>query len=594
MAAAEDAITPGKGRGVKYCACGCGEEIEDGNSHRIPDGQAALWLRSIRRGISDMEIAAIRGKSGARLTARHWLLDGDPRLSEMQVNGRSNRGRRFEDRKGGGRWSVVGAVPTISKAEWVGSKEAKSPPTADKPKARAAASTADELFEWMDSIDGEVDVMFSRDDSRALKALLKRAGEHILDLLGNEEDLEAELAALRAEVDEKVRSATMATKEEMAELTDQLKRLTGEVEAQNAAEEGAMRGELTEATAMASLTYEALHPKTGNEHMRKRVSNYAFFRSYRTLVAFFEFLEVGGALDAVRLRRGAEDDADDRPDKKTRQGARSLTPRDSIFFVLFVLRTGIDVVDASPLFGLDDSSGSRYFSSYLCFLHEWLSAEFPTPSKEQIIAATPERFKNKIPNWDLQLIFDATEFRTEFPEDLMVYRTLWSAYKHWTTVKMLGAIYPCPGGFCAQTADPTAFGGAAGDVPCTLASPLMGLLEDQMCSLADKGFTLHAEFAAKGHYLAIPMYAYNKQKSFTIEDSAMSHTIGHLRIYIEEAFRRVREFKIFRKQVKMSQLDLIGKIYSVCALLTNFQTLLEKDPSDPHISIAERLWGFYR
>ena len=94
----------------------------------------------------------------------------------------------------------------------------------------------------MDSIDGEVDVMFSRDDSRALKALLKRAGEHILDLLGNEEDLEAELAALRAEVDEKVRSATMATKEEMAELTDQLKRLTGEVEAKNAAEEAAMRG----------------------------------------------------------------------------------------------------------------------------------------------------------------------------------------------------------------------------------------------------------------------------------------------------------------------------------------------------------------
>ena len=51
---------------------------------------------------------------------------------------------------------------------------------------------------------------------------------------------------------------------------------------------------------------------------------------------------------------------------------------------------------------------------------EWLSAEFPTPSKEQITAAaaTPERFKNKIPNWDLQLIFDASEFRTEFPEDL--------------------------------------------------------------------------------------------------------------------------------------------------------------------------------
>ena len=87
------------------------------------------------------------------------------------------------------------------------------------------------------------------------------------------------------------------------------------------------------------------------------------------------------------------------------------------------------------------------------------------------------------------------------------------------------------------------------------------------------------------------MYAYNKQKSFSKEDSEMSHTIGHLRIYIEEAFRRVREFTIFRKQVKLSQLDLIGRMFAVCALMTNFSPLLKLDPSDPTISIAEKLWG---
>ena len=86
-----------------------------------------------------------------------------------------------------------------------------------------------------------------------------------------------------------------------------------------------------------------------------------------------------------------------------------------------------------------------------------------------------------------------------------------------------------------------------------------------------------------GHYLAIPMCAYNKQKSFTMEDAEMPHAIGHLRIYIEQAFRRIREFKMFRKQVKLSQLDLIGKVFSVCALLTNFQALLKKDPTDPYI-----------
>ena len=85
------------------------------------------------------------------------------------------------------------------------------------------------------------------------------------------------------------------------------------------------------------------------------------------------------------------------------------------------------------------------------------------------------------------------------------------------------------------------------------------------------------------------MYAYNKQKSFNMEDASMSHTIGHLRIYIEEAFRRV--FKIFRKQVELSQLDLIGKMYFVCALLTNYQTALKHDKDDPYVSISEKLWG---
>ena len=100
---------------------------------------------------------------------------------------------------------------------------------------------------------------------------------------------------------------------------------------------------------------EALHPKTGNEHMRKRVSNYAFFRSYRTLVAS----------SSSRSRR-----ARCRPPPPWRRGRRRRPPRQEDtpgralpdptrlhFFVLFVLRTGIDVVDASPLFGLDDSSG---------------------------------------------------------------------------------------------------------------------------------------------------------------------------------------------------------------------------------------------
>ena len=81
-----------------------------------------------------------------------------------------------------------------------------------------------------------------------------------------------------------------------------------------------------------------------------------------------------------------------------------------------------------------------------------------------------------------------------------------------------------------------------------------------------------------GHYLAIPMCAYNKQKSFTMEDAEMPHAIGHLRIYIEQAFRRTREFKIFRKQVKLSQLGLIGKMFLSVCFADKFSGIFEERP----------------
>ena len=587
--------------GSTYCCCGCGEEIVVGYHHKLPDNDAVAkaWIRSIRPSVEDDELTCIISSGNRQLTARHWLLEGDPRLKEKQVGGTVNKGRRWIPRGGGGtsslssssssssgsgQWSVQGAVPTLGKAEWEREEDAVPSPS-DMPKARGAATTADDLYGWFERMDPEFEALLSRADVRGLKALFKRAGDHILNGLDEKEEHEKELASLRAEV----RRAVAATKGELAGVLEQLKQAEDEIERATAAEVAAMKQHLAGAAAGRSggaLTYECLHPITGDAHMKKRVSNYAFFPGYESLVAFLELLEVGGLLDSVILLQSAAGTG-----AVPRPGARQLSGRNAVFFVLFVLRTGIDVADAAPLFGIDESTGSRYFTSYLLFLQEWLSAEFPTPTKEQIIKATPQEFKNKMPGWDLQLIFDATEFRTEFPEDLMVYRTLWSAYKHWTTVKLLGAIYPTPGGFCAKTADPTAYAGSAGDVPCTLASPIMKLLEKQMASLADKGFTLHAQFAEKQHYLVIPMYAYNKQKSFTMEDASMSHTIGHLRIYIEEAFRRVREFKIFRKQVKLSQLDLIGKMYSVCALLTNYQTVLKHDKDDPYVSISEKLWG---
>jgi|TARA_B110001452_G_scaffold242636_1_gene225550 hypothetical protein len=93
-------------------------------------------------------------------------------------------------------------------------------------------------------------------------------------------------------------------------------------------------------------------------------------------------------------------------------------------------------------------------------------------------------------------------------------------------------------------------------------------------------------------YLAQRCCLHHRQESFTEDEARETSRIGNIRIYIEEAFRRVREFKIMRNVIKLQQLDLIGQVFTVCALLTNYQGLLKLQPDQfaPGVSLAEALW----
>ena len=68
-------------------------------------------------------------------------------------------------------------------------------------------------------------------------------------------------------------------------------------------------------------------------------------------------------------------------------------------------------------------------------------------------------------------------------------------------------------------------------------------------------------------------------------------------MYIEQHFRRVREYKIMTKTIKLQQLDLIGQVFTVCSLLCNYKGLLNKTASvdepgkfAPGASLAEMMW----
>ena len=115
-------------------------------------------------------------------------------------------------------------MPTLGKAEWEREEDAVPSPS-DMPKARGAATTADDLYGWFERMDPEFEALLSRADVRGLKALFKRAGDHILNGLDEKEEHEKELASLRAEV----RRAVAATKGELAGVLEQLKQAEDEI-----------------------------------------------------------------------------------------------------------------------------------------------------------------------------------------------------------------------------------------------------------------------------------------------------------------------------------------------------------------------------
>jgi hypothetical protein len=339
--------------------------------------------------------------------------------------------------------------------------------------------------------------------------------------------------------------------------------------------------------------------------VRRRVRQYTSFPSARAFDAFVDLLNAGGVLDAVDPTMvyssapaaadgtdasSSDDDAGSVvPLKKRRLGARALSPKEAIFFVLFRCRTGLDIIDCHALFGIEYSVACRYFAVYISFLRVWLEAEFPSPTPEQLDRACPLSFKVAFPDRKIQMIIDAHEQQCEEPSNLMARRTVWSDYKHRTTNKFFGACSPC--GACVFAS--TNYGGKCDDRTLTLNCGVMDLLLKNWTTLADKGFMLHAEYADAKHQheLFTPSHAQAGVKTYSADESRWTNAVGKTRIHVERMFKRAQEWKILHTIIKISAMDLAGSIFKVCCFMGNFEPPLIRQEGEPLRSLAEVQWG---
>jgi hypothetical protein len=141
---------------------------------------------------------------------------------------------------------------------------------------------------------------------------------------------------------------------------------------------------------------------------------------------------------------------------------------------------------------------------------------------------------------------------------------MWSEYKHHYTLKALVAITP---NGAISYVSPT-YGGRASDIFIVKDSGFLDLLQPFDEVMADRGFKIKEELMMKMCTLCIPP---SKAASMQMlpGDVKKTSSIANVRIYVEQAIGRMKNFNILKHEIPIKLLPLRDDIVRVCCALCN-------------------------
>ena len=282
---------------------------------------------------------------------------------------------------------------------------------------------------------------------------------------------------------------------------------------------------------------------------------YTFFELYAQLMILFNFL--GDSVNHL-IYSGSSSDAN-YSRTKTR---RALSPKNEFFLTLCRLRFNLMEDDLAYRFKISQPTVSRIFTTWVNFLYYKLK-EIPIwPSREQVQLMMPEEFLCLYPN--TRIIIDATEIFIQRPSDPSAQQVTFSSYKNSNTAKVLAGI--TPSGAFSFISD--MYGGSILDRELFIASGLINKLEPGDAVMADKGFNIYDILESHGIMLNIPPRKNNDELS--CRELIETRRIASLRIHVERAFKRVKDFRIL-DSIPINMAGLSSELFYVCAMLTNFR-----------------------
>ena len=87
--------------------------------------------------------------------------------------------------------------------------------------------------------------------------------------------------------------------------------------------------------------------------------------------------------------------------------------------------------------------------------------------------------------------------------------------------------------------------------------------------MADKGFDIQDDFAAKGVTVNIPSFLKGKTQ-FSREEMEHNKKIASLRIHVERCIERTKNWHIFDKRLPITLAPIASDMFIVIGALTNF------------------------
>ena len=260
---------------------------------------------------------------------------------------------------------------------------------------------------------------------------------------------------------------------------------------------------------------------------------------------------------------------DDSPAKIARSGRRVMTLEQEFLLTMIRIRIASFQQDLAFRFGISEALVSRIFTTWIKLMKVELSWLIVWPERRIIRWNLPEVFRKYYPR--CRVVIDCTEFFVATPSSLEAAALLWSNYKHHSTIKVLIGI--TPNGLISFVSD--CYGGRATDKHIVENSSFLQFVQPNDQIMADRGFKIAEMLAFYQCSLAIPP---SKCGELLMSKEQVKNTsqIANARIYVEQAMKRLKDYRILSNEIPLTLISLADDIVKVCAALSNLQEPLCK------------------